>query len=1512
MSAPVEVTFAGSLTLRRGEVRVGERSFSAPQLRLTTAVLVLERGAPVSRTTIIEALWSGAPPDNARVAVSNLVSALRRRLGEVGIPRAAIRGEPGRYLVDVPDVRVDLEQAEGWLADGAARLADGDVDDAHAAVGRARSVLSRPVLPGVESPWLDAVRDRVSRRHLDSLLLLARCRVARGDHDLARRAASEALEVDPLREDGWRVLMGIEVAADNSGRALQVYEQCRTVLSTELGVDPSPATRELHAEILRGAPESATNTIFGWTPEPDQVGEIVEPYRGLRAYGRRDAALFFGRDAEVQDVVDRLAKRGIVAVVGPSGVGKSSLVRAGLLPALARGAIADSDTWPTVVVTPGSEVVKTLAVELAALDPGLPPGEVRTRLDDDHGLHDVAGGIVRAGTDSRILVVVDQFEEVFTLGASGDAEHLAGLLTSATGRMDARTVVVVVMRADFYPIAAAVPGLDEVLSRSQYVVPAMSGDQLERIVSEPARRAGGLLEPGLLGAILGDVSDDPGTLPLLQHLLYELWQRRIDRVMTRHAYDQLGGVAGALAHRAEVVYTDLSERRRGIAKGVLLRGVQPARNATDTRRPVPPGELEGLDPDPERVEAVVRDLVDARLLTASHDPASDERIVELAHEAMIDHWPRLAAWVADDRDRLQAHHKLAAAAREWDEQGRHDDWLLTGRQLDDALDLPDASDSRPAGVHLSSTERELVARSRAARDERHAREVERRDRERRVERRSSLRLRALVGVLVVVSTVAGGFWFTASRDARAAAVRELAAESAAIRGLDPTRALELALAAHDGLTAAPGEQDEVADALHGAVAASRIVAHLPDTTELLAVDDAGDRLVAVSREGDDPLVELYDTAGPTRLHRFDGIPGATASAAFSPDGATIVVGTAEPFLRILDTTTGREVGQLQAPAGVPSVDVDDVHPDGGLVAGHHAAPVGEGGRMLVWDLGSGAVVADIPRLEPREGVGVALFTNERSLGPVGAVFSPDGARLAILPGTRPGITSVVDVRTWEEAYQVRADLDNEAMNAATWGDEGVWLAVAGTRVRLATARTGAVQHDLVPQDGVVGPRGIGWMPDRSTALFRYHGAGIGTYESPERSPRLFVGTSTLQAWQPFTDQPTPVTLAAGDLGTGTPVIARPDRDLVFTGAPDGDGVRIWDVSEGAAAEVAWLPSENRTAVAFSPNGGRLVVGGDIHDADAATVVDTASWEEVERLPWGADREGQDFDDMDWHPDGSAIAAATPGGVTVLDQGAVHVRFVGPAQERDEDLPETLDGSHGSVSWTSDGDHLAMVDNVPGQPPVVAVMDHDLAAVSERRFDPDVVVREVRTSPDRSQIAIAHHAGPTPSDGRDAAVEIWDWQADEVVATLPTQPYTVAWSPDGDLLAVGEHDGTVSLWDSTSGSGELVLDGHTAPVRAIAWTRDGSRLATTSEDRTVRVWDPSTGRQLQEFAIVGDHALDLEFSPDGHHLVAATQRRGVWVWTMQIDELAAIAEARLIRALGPEDCRAAFDPTRCLE
>ena len=456
-------------------------------------------------------------------------------------------------------------------------------------------------------------------------------------------------------------------------------------------------------------------------PQDDSPTLGEPPFKGLQYFDENDADLFFGRELLVAKLVGQLrGHRFLAIVVGASGSGKSSVVRAGIVPALRRGEpLADgtlppigSAHWPIHILTPTSHPLESLAASLTRDSESV---SANATLQDDlkrdaRSLHLYARRLLSKAGGERLLLIVDQFEELFTL-CRDDAERQAflnNLMTAVSPETDGPTTIVITLRADFYAYCAQYPALREAVSNHQEFIGPMTAYELRRAIEEPAKRGGWELEAGLVDMLLKDVGDEPGGLPLLSHALLEVWKRRRGRKLTLSGYADSGGVRGAIAKTADSVYTGFSESDKAIARRLFISLTELGEGTQDTRRRAALADLMPNPADAPAVRAVLDKLVSARLVT------TDDKTAEVAHEALIREWPALRQWLAENREGLRLHRQLADDARRWAELDRETGSLLRGVRLVQAAELLEEQ-----GDHVSALEREFIEAShkQAERDE---------------------------------------------------------------------------------------------------------------------------------------------------------------------------------------------------------------------------------------------------------------------------------------------------------------------------------------------------------------------------------------------------------------------------------------------------------------------------------------------------------------------------------------------------------------------------------------------------------------------------------------------------------------------------------------------------------------------------------------------------------------------------------------------------------------------------
>ena len=478
------------------------------------------------------------------------------------------------------------------------------------------------------------------------------------------------------------------------------------------------------------------------------------------------------------------------------------------MPALRRGSIPGSERWYVIDMLPGAHPLRELESALLGLAVAPPPSLLDELEGDIRGLLRAVDRIL-PDPDAELLIVLDQLEEVFTLIEDEDERfHILESLRAATTEAGSRVRVVATLRADFFDQPLSVRGFGDLLAQRTEAITPMSPEELERAIVAPAERAGLAVEPRLLAAMIADVVDRPGALPLLQFTLTELAERREDGVLTLVGYRRIGGVSGALARRAEQLFEAMNEGARDACRQVFLRLVTLGEGSEDTRRRVRRSELQPLA-DARTLDGVLDAFGRHRLLSFDRDPATREPTVEIAHEALLGAWDRLSGWIDEARDDIRTQRRLAAAVSEWESAERDPSYLLRGARLDQVHEWVDTTT-----LALSDADRAYVAEGV---------EVQRAvsERERAMERRSVRRLRSLVALGVAAALVATTLTVVAVNqrgraedEARVSRARELAAAAVANLDVDAERSILLAMEAVDTTRSVDGSVlPEAEDAL---------------------------------------------------------------------------------------------------------------------------------------------------------------------------------------------------------------------------------------------------------------------------------------------------------------------------------------------------------------------------------------------------------------------------------------------------------------------------------------------------------------------------------------------------------------------------------------------------------------------------------------------------------------------------------------------------------------------------
>ena len=611
-SRGVRIGVLGPLEIDAESARLGTRD------RIVLAALTVRPGEVLSPDQLADAVWRESPPASWSKNLQGCVSRLRKLVGSDAIETSA-QGYRLRVSADAIDA-TEFTQAARRAGE---LMTLRECERARYVAGQALELWrGRPLqdLEGWEPGQTEALRLEEVRAELEELMVDAS--LESGHHAEVLAQAAAMVEAEPLRERRWALLARAQYLAGRQMEALRTLRRVRLVLNRDLGLDPGPDLVALEQAILRHDPELAVE-------EAPPGRDDISPYPGLAPYGEADSESFFGREAETRTCLARLATVRLLAIVGPSGSGKSSLLRAGLAAALRReGARA-------VVLTPGRHPMDALTA---------------------------------AGARPASVVLVDQAEEAFSLCTDSDERErfFAALVThTEKGR------VVLALRADHTGDIAATQGLAALVERGLFLLGPMSTASLRVAIESPARQHGLVLEPGLTDLLAREIEGEPGALPLLSHALRETWLRHEGRTLTVAGYQASGGVRGAVAQSAEALYGGLGDAERDQLRELVLRLVVPGPGGEPLRGEVPRHQIVA-DPAQERLIDL---MVTARLVT------SDADMIELAHEAVVRAWPRLRGWLEDDLEGQRTRHRLTQAAEDWARSGFQDSDVYRGTRL---------------------------------------------------------------------------------------------------------------------------------------------------------------------------------------------------------------------------------------------------------------------------------------------------------------------------------------------------------------------------------------------------------------------------------------------------------------------------------------------------------------------------------------------------------------------------------------------------------------------------------------------------------------------------------------------------------------------------------------------------------------------------------------------------------------------------------------------------------------
>ncbi|NEO52894.1 MAG: PQQ-binding-like beta-propeller repeat protein [Okeania sp. SIO3B5] len=1226
----------------------------------------------------------------------------------------------------------------------------------------------------------------------------------------------------------------------------------------------------------------------------DKRWKNVAPYRGLSYFQQQenDAVFFHGRTRLTDELIDRVRTNNFVAVLGASGSGKSSLLRAGLLYQLKQGQkISGSDRWLYInPFTPTASPLESLqqAIEIPTVmryidDPPKSPlerGTLKTPTflsymeegaktiphrhnieeEQPENLTEKLIEFIEVAEVEKVVMIIDQFEEVFTQcqgqeQKEQERQKFFDVFLEALERQADKFCLVLGMRADFLDRCSEYAGLANQIKQHQLLVTPLQEEEIKEAIKKPAELVGIQVQDGLITKITEDFMRNPGSLPLLQYTLDALWKSAIQgedksQYLTLATYRKLGGIKSTLTKRANEVFESLSKKEKSVAKRIFLELVQPGEQSinsgkiTDTRRRVILEKLPNQRHSLELLSKVSNKLADKNNRLITKDKSEGGTVLDIIHEDLIRSWKTLREWVEEYQEVLPLERKIEADAAEWEKDGKKDNYLMPQGLLDKAQKY--LIKYGKMGL-LDGVAYEFINAS---------------SKQEKRKRRNTQKLNLLLSFISIFLTWVSAFaWMQqtiAKYNSEISRAPQLAAETELLRANN----------LYDTSVLLGVESMHKIQKLKG----------WPDSWWRKVVRIFfGSQFSSLPQNAVDGVIRKGLTQLPDHLHTFNH-QGWVRAVAFSCDGKTIATGSNDYTARLWDTDTGKELAILNHPK---EVNVVAFSCDGKTIA------TGSHETAHLWDANTGKELATLKHKAPSHNALVNAV-----------VFSPDGQTIAT--ASDDYTARLWDVNTGKEIVILN---HQNPVNVVAFSRDGQTIATASSdnTARLWDADTGKELATLNHQYMV-----------RSVVSSR-DGKIIATV-SNDFAARL---------WDAHNGKELPT------LKHQNSVIAvsfSPDEEIIAT-ATDDNTAHLWDANTGK--ELATLNHQGRiNTVAFSPSGKSIATGSDdntvrlwdtdngkelaifnhqgrvntvVFSPDSQTIV-TASYENTARL-WAADthKELATLNHQDkvnavaLSPDGQIIATATDdntahlwdantgkGLATLNHQGRVST----VAFSRDGKTIATGSWDNTARLWdTTTGKELATLNHEYSVHAVAFSPNGKTIATASSataRLWDTTTGKELATLKHKygvDAVAFSRDGKTIATASNDNIARFWDARTGKELATLNYHGWVnaIAFSPDGKTIATANNDNTARLWDADTRK-ELAILNHQGKVNTVVFSPDGKTVVTVSDDKTARLWDVDTKERLATFNHQNS-VIAVAFSRDGQTIATAStdQTTHLWRW-----------------------------------